>query len=441
MASFGSKKLSLIHWMVVTGMYFYIEVSQTQWIVSDEPLPRLSDEMAIGEYNGTIFVFGGWDYSRQLVEYAISTQTLTDRGKLFLPKRARGGDGQFWTQQDDIVYLIQHPSPNTFHIFDLNTIKYTSNWNNITFNTNVEDKACLTSSPSFLYVLGGYPANSGTVIQALSLTTYLWMNNPPYMQHSRGKHACIVSNGYLWAFGGENASGDLASNERINTTNIRQNTWAFIDSFSVGLKLTRATSWYDTIYIVGGANGDTRYSLTHEVDVNTGAITTSPDNLPWQSAWCSPIIVDDIFYIFGGFRVGTSTDLRPEWAYYEMSQGIQPSKEPSNQPSKQPSKEPSKEPSNQPSQPSKQPSKEPSNQPSKEPSNQKNHQKNHPTNHLNHPNNHLKNRPINHLKNRRTKRTIKRTIQPTISTIQTTIKRTIQSTIQTTIQRTIKRTI
>eukprot|EP01083_Nonionella_stella_P147848 467093_1 len=98
MASFESQKLILCLWVFIIN--FYIEVSQSQWIEADDPFPRISDEMAIGEYNGTIFIFGGWTYSRQLVEYEINTQTLTDRGTSFLPdNRARGGNGQYWTQQ------------------------------------------------------------------------------------------------------------------------------------------------------------------------------------------------------------------------------------------------------------------------------------------------------------------------------------------------------
>eukprot|EP01083_Nonionella_stella_P147846 467089_1 len=115
MASFESQKLILCLWVFIIN--FYIEVSQSQWIEADDPFPRISDEMAIGEYNGTIFIFGGWTYSRQLVEYEINTQTLTDRGTSFLPdNRARGGNGQYWTQQGHIVYLLEHPSPNTFDI-------------------------------------------------------------------------------------------------------------------------------------------------------------------------------------------------------------------------------------------------------------------------------------------------------------------------------------
>eukprot|EP01083_Nonionella_stella_P179593 638008_1 len=218
MASFESQKLILCLWVFIIN--FYIEVSQSQWIEADDPFPRISDEMAIGEYNGTIFIFGGWTYSRQLVEYEINTQTLTDRGTSFLPdNRARGGNGQYWTQQGHIVYLLEHPSPNTFDIFDLSTTQYTSNWNNITLDTNVGFSACFASSQSFLYILGGYLGATvmwSKVVQIVSLTTYEWIDNPPYIQHSRGNLACIVYNDYLWAFGGQNTGGSLASNERIN---------------------------------------------------------------------------------------------------------------------------------------------------------------------------------------------------------------------------------
>eukprot|EP01083_Nonionella_stella_P147847 467092_1 len=115
------------------------------------------------------------------------------------------------------IYLSTHHQ--THSIFDLSTTQYTSNWNNITLDTNVGFSACFASSQSFLYILGGYLGATvmwSKVVQIVSLTTYEWIDNPPYIQHSRGNLACIVYNDYLWAFGGQNTGGSLASNERIN---------------------------------------------------------------------------------------------------------------------------------------------------------------------------------------------------------------------------------
>eukprot|EP01083_Nonionella_stella_P307155 1078595_1 len=320
----------------------YNQISRASWIVSNDPLPRSDDEYAIGEHNGTILLIGGSVFAQQGVGIDIDSQKVTDLGEQVLPVPSSGAKGQFWTQQAHIIYIIEE---STFNTFDVTTHQYTTNWQGLQFNY-VDRTGCLASSDAFLYVMGGKDTNDIPInlVQILSLSTYSWMSDPPSLQVVREKHACLVHNGYLWAFGGEDTSGDgIPSNERILTTNIALNTWHFVDSLSEGLVYHRAASWSDAIYIVGGKReDDTVVNWVHLVDANTGTITMFSDNLPWSCDRASPIIIDGIFYVFGC----DSDSGLDEWAYYTLPY---PTQEPSSNPSPIPTEKPTELPSTMPS--------------------------------------------------------------------------------------------
>eukprot|EP01083_Nonionella_stella_P023533 65133_1 len=285
--------------------------------------------MAVGEYNGTVFLIGGAPSggvdNNQLVQVDIETQNVTDRGGDFFNVETRGGS-QFWTQQSHIVYMITGTTENTtFNTFNLITMEYTRDWRGITFPIDVGEypTACLASSNAFLYAVGGMIGAGWSidVVQVLSLSTYSWITDPdpPPMQKWREGHACIVHNNYLWVFGGYDEDGDHATNERIKATNITENTWQFIDSFSVGLFAIRAVSWHDVIYIIGGwDSASVKHDWVHVVDANTGTITISLDNLPYPNTFGSPLIVNGIFYVFGGHWNDTESTYSRDWFYYTL---------------------------------------------------------------------------------------------------------------------------
>eukprot|EP01084_Bolivina_argentea_P035869 66414_1 len=165
-------------------------------------LPRADTDMAIGVYNTTIFLIGGGSSPRQLIEHNVNTQTYQDHGLDALAANV-GGEGQFWTSNDHIIYIIDQNTGNSFNTFDMSLNLFTTDWKGITFPVAV-DEACLASTETFLYVLGG----TLDVLQILSLSTYTWLSNPPSMIDTREKHACIVHNGFLWTFGGRAPTGN-----------------------------------------------------------------------------------------------------------------------------------------------------------------------------------------------------------------------------------------
>eukprot|EP01083_Nonionella_stella_P115219 341365_1 len=301
-----------------------IRSSQTAWTIGDNPLPRADDEHAVGAYDGTIFILGGYQERHTLVELDIATQSVTDHGKRAIMDAEIDGAAQYWSQQGPIVYIAHEDDASSicvFNIFDMRTREYITNWKDITFQTEVGNDGCLASSPLFLYITGGDPDGIDAV-QVLSLTTHLWISNPlpPNMQQRRQHHSCIVHNDYLWAFGGQwtpikNQNDELASNERIRTTgDITQNTWNYINPFSKAIEHHRAVAYQDTIYVIGGNDADSNENdFVHLVDANTGEVTVSPDRMQSVSQLGAPIIVDSTLYVFGGFDVDLT-----QWQYYQL---------------------------------------------------------------------------------------------------------------------------
>eukprot|EP01083_Nonionella_stella_P172780 593999_1 len=343
--------------------------------------------MAVGSYNHTIFLIGGFAHPQQTTEYNVITETFININETALSQNIYGG-GQYWTQQDDIMYIIFFDKDGTnedsLTIYNMTNRQITDNW--MSFPKQVTFYGCLASIEGYLYVTGGI---KGVVVnndlQILDLFTFKWLSDTPNMRHPRYYHACVVHNHYLWVFGGiktkayDDSNPDtMSSNERISIANIEQSVWDDkIQSLTINLAALRAIGSQDIIFVIGGWSVD-YYQILHLIDASTGAVTLAENELaiPLPNAWCAPIIYNNILYLFGGFR-STGDNY---WAFYPIwtfdptitpteYPTIGPSNAPSQYPTMKPTYEPSQyptiEPTNVPSQyPSQYPSVEPSNSPS-----------------------------------------------------------------------------
>eukprot|EP01083_Nonionella_stella_P179742 639063_1 len=347
----------------------FIRSSREAWIIGDSSLPRADDSMAVGAYNGKIFIIGGYYEGNALVEFDIATHSVTDHGKRAIMASKTDGAAQFWSQQGPILYIIDD---TVFSIYDMHTRQFTANWKGITFLTGVGDDGCLASSALFLYVTGGDPDGIDT-LQVLRLTTYSWITNPlpPTMQQRRQHHSCVLHNDYLWAFAGQwtpdKKNFEIANNERILATgDIAQNTWNYIDPLTVGIVNHRAVAYQDTIYVIGGQDGGSnQFDFVHLVDANTGEVTLSPDRMQALNEYGAPIIVDSTLYLFGGDPLTT------EWQYCELdtTPPMPTTAVPTNQPTSAPSEIPTSAPIAAPSEiPTSAPVAAPSDQPTSVPS-------------------------------------------------------------------------
>eukprot|EP01083_Nonionella_stella_P180747 645336_1 len=353
-----------------------VHIANASWTTSTNLLIHSDDQMSIGVHNDTIWLIGGRDFPTQLTQYKVRTQTMTNFGDNALTASIKGY-GQYWTQQNHMVYIIDQSTGNSLCTYNMITNQFQTNWKSITFNTNVGDDGCLASDAQYLYVTGGEDGNALGLktLQMLSLSTHQWTTSPPNMNVGRKYHACIVHNTYLWAMGGTgctyNCPNALTSIERIVVTDIMNNKWNIVSNLPVPLYSLRVIDWYDTLYVLGGYslinNMMGKVDSVYLIDVDSGDVSVSPHLLPSIRAWVSPIIHDSVLYVFGG----TSR----AWAYYQLPQPASlptdtPTEKPSNLPTNTPSNIPSNLPSNSPSNlPSNTPSNIPSNLPSNSPSN------------------------------------------------------------------------
>eukprot|EP01083_Nonionella_stella_P124598 376356_1 len=313
-----------------------VHIANASWTTSTNLLIHSDDQMSIGVHNDTIWLIGGRDFPTQLTQYKVRTQTMTNFGDNALTASIKGY-GQYWTQQNHMVYIIDQSTGNSLCTYNMITNQFQTNWKSITFNTNVGDDGCLASDAQYLYVTGGEDGNALGLktLQMLSLSTHQWTTSPPNMNVGRKYHACIVHNTYLWAMGGTgctyNCPNALTSIERIVVTDIMNNKWNIVSNLPVPLYSLRVIDWYDTLYVLGGYslinNMMGKVDSVYLIDVDSGDVSLSPYSLPSECAWVSPVIHDSILYIFGGNYNA--------WAYYSLPQYTsQPTDTPTYAPSK-----------------------------------------------------------------------------------------------------------
>eukprot|EP01083_Nonionella_stella_P318526 1164812_1 len=359
--------LNTIQWII----FFHsisIRIGMTTWVYPNktERLPVANMAMAVGSFNHTIFLLGGNPSPRQMTKYQTKSKNFVYGGDNALPINT-SAMGQGWTQQGNILYLVDIDFPINLAMYHMNTQQFTTNWTNLPIE--IGPHSCLASSKDTLFVVGGrYNLTAyHNKLQILNLTTLQWTNNPPSMNDVRTQAACIVANDYLWAFGGrydpvDFRTGQLASNERVELNNITQNTWVYVDSLTTALTGLRAVVYKDTIYVIGGNAFVYTNDIVHLMDTQTGALTGT-DHLPFLTAVSSPIVVRDVLYVFGGHDLFVFD----KWTYFNFSSPTtNPSTAPTGIPSVSPSS-PSVVPSVFPSIPSIAPSKLPTSGPSKSP--------------------------------------------------------------------------
>eukprot|EP01083_Nonionella_stella_P182025 653760_1 len=353
--------LTTLEWIL---LFNSLTIVIAPWVYPNSRLPRPTMAMAVGSLNHTIFLLGGNPSPRQMTKYHTESDSFVYAGGNALPINT-SAMGQGWTQQGNILYLVDYDASFKLVMYHLDTQQFTTNWTDASIE--IGSSACLASSNDTLFVVGGYCNTTSyhNKLQILNLDTLQWTNNAPSMNDARTEAACIVANGYLWAFGGLDANVQLVTNERVELNNITQNAWVYIDSLTTAITGLRAVLYKDNIYLIGGNAGMDWYDIVHVIDAQTGALTRT-DHLPFQTTFSSPIVVHDVLYVFGG---QTLLNL-DKWAYFNLSRlTTNPSTAPSNLPTSGPSTLPTSGPSQLPtSGPSKLPTSGPSYVPTSGPS-------------------------------------------------------------------------
>eukprot|EP01084_Bolivina_argentea_P217688 369551_1 len=321
-------------WHLISVSFVILSyIADCVWQIADKTLPREDCAMAIGEYNDTIYIFGGVQYNKQFVIFSPDIGTFTDIGKSILVGYGLDGqhDGQYYTQ-----------IANTSTFYMLRTIEgdgteqtsricyYNMEWNtsspewkhcgNTSLNLEhdpyvppyVPQYSCLASSVDHLFVIGGSlqctineSCNSNTV-QTLNLNTLTWTMT--YMNKNRWSLSCIVdpNNQYVYAIGGQKnqiLGNTLSSIERYKFN--ENGTWQYFpDScLTTAAAETRSVLWQNYIFIVGGRD---KYNIIldtiHVIDTNEDTCNLLLHRLPYAVTRTTVVTFNDVLYVFGGIR-------------------------------------------------------------------------------------------------------------------------------------------
>eukprot|EP01083_Nonionella_stella_P273243 926851_1 len=143
------------------------------WIAPSPTLPRDVFDAAVGydSINNAIWILGS-DYMgyepQQLISYDIDSNLVTDYNATALSHNVYGYS-EFYTQIDDILYMIDPLNGDKLSTFNVNTAQFTYYYQNIDIPHGVGTYGCLASIDDVLFVLGG--GTSEKHVQVLNLTT------------------------------------------------------------------------------------------------------------------------------------------------------------------------------------------------------------------------------------------------------------------------------
>eukprot|EP01084_Bolivina_argentea_P117405 208526_1 len=277
-----------------------ITLAESEWAeVTNPTLPRAGDSMAVGSYNDTIFILGGWN-SKQVSEYNAGTG-FTDIGVNILSSII-WGVGQYYASIDENIYLI-NPSGDHLSVYNMHSKTFTDNWSQNNNITNVGWYSCLAAFDHLLFVTGGRPGCCGTalpLLQIYDINKGEWTYGPQ-MNGNRDGHSCIISKSLLlFVIGGTTSVTFINSIEAINITNIKSQSWQSVGSLTNVAWGHRAILVNENIWVVGGKSSENYFDTVHIINPFTFQVTLSPESLAYGVLSPGVTIFNQIIYCFGG---------------------------------------------------------------------------------------------------------------------------------------------
>eukprot|EP01083_Nonionella_stella_P069107 184065_1 len=299
-------------------------INTATWEESAVTLPRVVDEVALGFFENEIYIIGGLSDRNQVIRYNIDYDNFTDYGRNVLSVDT-WGTGQYYRQFGSILYLINN---NRFSIYDLETKIFSPYWMNI----DNKERACLTGTNEYLFVVGGYDVVSKaslTTVQTLTLSNTSWTIS--YMNEARRSVSCAASTNTLYAIGGYGVD----FKDSIEMANISDMlTWTMLnDRLQTPVATSRSVSHekINKIFVIGGEYTDNKLLDTvYIINTINHEVSLSSDRLPYGISSGGALRVNNIVYYIGGWS--DFADEVDTWIYY-----IIPTDAPSHEPSKQPS--------------------------------------------------------------------------------------------------------
>eukprot|EP01083_Nonionella_stella_P221470 791190_1 len=281
--------------------------------------------MAVGSYNGSVYLLGGAvSAGMTFTKYSIDLNTFT----LIEPipwDPFLFNYGQFWTQQDDILY-VHGGGYITGYIqsLDLATLVYRSVATVPHDLGGFDGYYCLASSTDYVYVTGAYLAQDWNLLQALQISTGNWTVGNR-MNVGRVYHSCVVYGSFLYVLGGHvHEDGRLSSNahtinltstERIDINQITSQNWSYAVPLIQAVIQSRAVSCGDKLFVLGGRGPDGYVNLAQIIDPLTQSISTQ--TMPYAVIAMGLICLEPDVYVFGGqLQIDSVVDSIDSVLYY-----------------------------------------------------------------------------------------------------------------------------
>eukprot|EP01083_Nonionella_stella_P300044 1022284_1 len=345
-------------------------------------LPTSDSGMAVGSHvaSRSIYLLGGNVGQTTLTKYSIDFNTFSTIEPTPLTSPLNS-NSQFWTQQDDIVYMMS--TLTSLAAFDLATLTYSESLTFVPQNPGVAP--CLASSMDYLYVTGG--SSQPDVLQVFQISTGQWTQPINRMITGRSQHSCVVHESWLYVFAGYDGSF-LTSTEciYISDSQFRNRIWQDYVTLPQAVIYSRAISCGNQIFVLGGRISRSSYKPSNIAQIiDKLDETISVQYMPYAVYSMGTVCFEQDVYVFGGQSANSvfyyteftddPTKSPTSATKYPTLRTRMPSVRPSEFPSRRPSNDPTVLPSNAPSKsptiatetPSNIPTRSPSNRPSKPP--------------------------------------------------------------------------
>eukprot|EP01084_Bolivina_argentea_P060505 110539_1 len=239
-------RLALLQYILLSVL---TNSNYVNWTQSPISLPRNGKEMAVSydSTDDTIWLLGGL-YTKQLISF--HNNTFTDFGSSNLSNYVYG-NGQFYSQLQNILWMIDPYYNQTFCAFDVETHIFTPSYASVIIPVDVGIHACLTSIDngvnSYLFVVGGWNQNLGVLdkLQIYNISSGEWLTKS--IPEPKQDSSCIVhiKHERLYIIGGKRNGIYFRAIEALfignDLQNIDNEQWEFIGNLTTeyGLSHTR----------------------------------------------------------------------------------------------------------------------------------------------------------------------------------------------------------
>ena len=268
------------------------QTAAAQWFAGSNTMPTTCYGSAVGYYNDSIYLIGGW--SDALTIFHPSTQEFTEYDPDFLSGYGLGSYSNWYTQKDNLLYMIGEGG-DSVHVVDLSNRQFTPYAHN---NVPYGWSPCVAGNDDYLYYLGYDDAGTGNNVKIFSFTDAIWQNGPS-MNYARAYFACTATpDNRVYAIGGHNFEvfmGIEDTIEYISTTDIQSNTWILLEETLTepAWGIHAVVDPYNSIIFTMGEGG------VHAIDTLTNTVTL-------MNRWTRPTIgivaafYRGTLYAFGG---------------------------------------------------------------------------------------------------------------------------------------------